>query len=68
MLIDNRFDFTIGRKLVDAKFMGSPYVIVLGIGLTSDSPTFELIDRRKGEDFEVNVDKFIETIQLLSKV
>ncbi|XP_075265261.1 putative proline--tRNA ligase, mitochondrial [Convolutriloba macropyga] len=48
LIIDDR-DILIGKKLTDAKFMGTPYIMVLGRSLTDTEPKIELIDRVNGK-------------------
>lgn len=49
VVLDDRTQMTIGKRLKDAARLGYPYVIVVGQGATEDVPKFEVICQQTGE-------------------
>lgn len=54
ILVDDRNSMTIGKRLMDAKRMGYPIVIVVGAKSAEDVPTVELHFDGKRKDLDVN--------------
>ncbi|KAI0225488.1 putative proline--tRNA ligase, mitochondrial [Lamellibrachia satsuma] len=44
VLLDDRIQLTIGRRLTQAKFLGLPHVVALGKKVLDEQPLFEYID------------------------
>ena len=44
VLFDDRGYITVGRKLVDAKKIGCPYIVLVGKKSINDLPLFEVFD------------------------
>lgn len=64
IVIDDRTQLTIGKRLMEAKRMGYPFVIVLGEKATKDQPQYELHNFTKtGEEV-----KFLELPDLISNL
>jgi len=55
ILLDDRTEFTIGRRVRDLKMLGIPYIIVLGKGLAQTPGLVEFHDVNSGAVF--NLDK-----------
>lgn len=49
VVLDDRTQMTIGKRLKDAGQLGYPYVVVVGQGAAEQQPQFEVICQRSGE-------------------
>nr|XP_057929370.1 probable proline--tRNA ligase, mitochondrial [Doryrhamphus excisus] len=65
VVLDDRTQLTIGKRLKDASRLGYPYVIVVGQGALEDIPKFEVICQQSDETLFLSKD---ELLQLLGKV
>ncbi|XP_020709473.1 probable proline--tRNA ligase, mitochondrial isoform X2 [Athalia rosae] len=48
-ILDDRTEFTIGKRLLEAKRTGYPYIVVIGKRVIKESPLFEVHDLSKNE-------------------
>ena len=63
VIIDDRTNLTIGRRLRDIQMAGFPYVIVFGRNLLDeDGPKVEVIDRLSNNTKLVNEEELLETL------
>ncbi|XP_018321361.1 probable proline--tRNA ligase, mitochondrial [Agrilus planipennis] len=44
IILDDRLNLTVGKRLMDAKRVGYPYIVVIGSKLLENPPLYELID------------------------
>jgi len=56
-IIDDRIDTTIGRRFVDARRTGYPYVIVIGKKAMESSPLFEVHDQNNDKQIDLSLDQ-----------
>lgn len=47
MIYDDRMTLTIGKKLIDAKRVGYPYIVIAGKKATEEVPLLELHDLKR---------------------
>lgn len=59
ILVDDRTQLTIGRRMLDAKRMGYPYIIIIGSKATEQVPLLEV------NDIKNNSRLFLSEAQLL---
>lgn len=59
ILYDDRVSLTIGRRQMEARCMGYPYIIILGKKATEEPPLFEIIST------ETNKTMFLSESDLL---
>jgi len=57
VLLDDRSEFTIGRRFTDLRLMGIPYVIVLGKRLTEKPSVVEVHDVYRGTVADLTTDE-----------
>ncbi|XP_061636288.1 probable proline--tRNA ligase, mitochondrial [Phyllopteryx taeniolatus] len=65
VVLDDRTQMTIGKRLKDASRLGYPYVVVVGQGALEDTPRFEVICQQTDETMFLSKD---ELFCLLGKV
>ncbi|XP_062412773.1 probable proline--tRNA ligase, mitochondrial isoform X1 [Sardina pilchardus] len=65
VVLDDRTQMTIGKRLKDATQMGYPYVVVVGQGAAESSPQFEVLCQQSGETLFLSRDALTD---LLSRV
>ncbi|XP_077573257.1 putative proline--tRNA ligase, mitochondrial [Stigmatopora nigra] len=65
VVLDDRTQMTIGKRLKDASRLGYPYAIVVGQGALEDTPRFEVICQQTNETLFFSRD---ELFSLLGKV
>ncbi|XP_016134973.1 probable proline--tRNA ligase, mitochondrial [Sinocyclocheilus grahami] len=65
VVLDDRVQMTIGKRLKDAKILGYPYVVVVGQKALEDLPSFEVICQQSGETMFLSKQGLVD---LLSKV
>lgn len=53
VLVDDRLDLTIGRRVKELKAIGIPYLLVIGKKACEDIPKFEVINVYKDESLEL---------------
>ncbi|KAK9884432.1 hypothetical protein WA026_007279 [Henosepilachna vigintioctopunctata] len=64
LIIDNREDLTIGRRIMEANRFGYPFIIVLGNRIKEDPVLFELHDTTNGVQLDL---RFEDLISYISK-
>ncbi|XP_015127604.1 probable proline--tRNA ligase, mitochondrial isoform X2 [Diachasma alloeum] len=57
VIFDDRTQLTIGRRMLDAKRTGYPYVLVVGRYSMQENPLFELHDVNEGQRQDVSLDQ-----------
>ncbi|XP_063982690.1 probable proline--tRNA ligase, mitochondrial isoform X2 [Diachasmimorpha longicaudata] len=57
MILDDRTQLTIGRRMLDAKRTGYPYVVVVGKCSMQENPLFEFHDVNEGQRQDVSLDQ-----------
>ncbi|XP_028300673.1 putative proline--tRNA ligase, mitochondrial [Gouania willdenowi] len=62
VVLDDRTQMTIGKRLKDAARLGYPYVIVVGQGALEDSPRFEVICQQTGEAMFLSKDGLLDLL------
>ncbi|XP_034943074.1 probable proline--tRNA ligase, mitochondrial [Chelonus insularis] len=65
-IVDDRTNLTIGRRMVDDKRTGFPYILIVGKSATLPEPTFELHDLHKAEQADMSMnqlDDFFDSIK-----
>lgn len=60
VLLDDRCNLTIGRRLVDARRFGYPFVVIIGPKALEESPLFELKDLEKNETLFLNLHQLLD--------
>ncbi|KAI7807987.1 probable proline--tRNA ligase, mitochondrial [Triplophysa rosa] len=65
VVLDDRTQMTIGKRLKDAKILGYPYVVVVGQKALEDLPIFEVLRQRSGETMFLSKEGLVD---LLSRV
>lgn len=65
VMVDDRTQWTLGKRLKDAKLMGYPYVVVVGQRAVGPDPQLELINQNTGETLYLSRDALMD---LLSQV
>ncbi|NXX86811.1 SYPM protein, partial [Urocolius indicus] len=65
LVLDDRTQLTIGKRLKDANKLGYPYVVIAGKRVCEDPPVFEVWDQNAGEVLFLTKEGVID---LLSKV
>lgn len=60
VLLDDRCNLTIGRRLVDARRFGYPFVVIIGPKALEESPLFELKDLEKNEILFLNLHQLLD--------
>lgn len=51
VLIDDRLEKTIGKRLIEAKSFGIPFIVVAGKDATKNTPLFELHDLHNNKQY-----------------
>ena len=64
VLYDDRSDLSLGAKIKDAHYMGTPYLMILGNKL--DENYFEIENTKNNEITKIDRTKFIDLLKLLS--
>ncbi|XP_011301330.1 probable proline--tRNA ligase, mitochondrial [Fopius arisanus] len=57
VIFDDRTHLTIGRRMLDARRTGYPYVVVVGRSAVQETPLFEFHDVNEGEREDVSLDR-----------
>lgn len=63
VIIDDRVDQTIGRRLFDAKRTGYPYVIIIGKNAVEKTPHFEIHDINESNPLLVTLEQLRDFFQ-----
>ncbi|KAH0560264.1 probable proline--tRNA ligase, mitochondrial [Cotesia glomerata] len=59
-IVDDRTNLTIGRRILDAKRTGYPYLIIIGKNSVQESPLFEVHDVNNKLVLDMSVDQLID--------
>ncbi|XP_008551216.1 probable proline--tRNA ligase, mitochondrial [Microplitis demolitor] len=59
-IIDDRINLTIGRRLLDAKKTGYPYLIVIGKNSIQPNPLFEIHDLNNSQESNISLDQLLD--------
>ncbi|KAM7388107.1 hypothetical protein PAMP_024308 [Pampus punctatissimus] len=62
VVLDDRIQMTIGKRLKDASRLGYPYVVVVGQGALEDTAKFEVICQQTGETMFVSKDGLLDLL------
>lgn len=62
VVFDDRTQMTIGKRLMDARRRGYPYVIVAGQGAVEETPRFEVICQQTGEMMFLSKDGLLDLL------
>ncbi|KAK5869635.1 hypothetical protein PBY51_024337 [Eleginops maclovinus] len=62
VVLDDRTQMTIGKRLKDANRLGYPYVIVVGQGAMEEAPRFEIICQQTGETMFLSKDGLLDLL------
>uniref|UniRef100_A0A671VQ72 Probable proline--tRNA ligase, mitochondrial n=1 Tax=Sparus aurata TaxID=8175 RepID=A0A671VQ72_SPAAU len=62
VVLDDRTQMTIGKRLKDASKLGYPYVIVAGQGALEETPRFEVICQQTGETMFLSRDGLLDLL------
>ncbi|XP_023250295.1 probable proline--tRNA ligase, mitochondrial [Seriola lalandi dorsalis] len=62
VVLDDRTQMTIGKRLKDASRLGYPYVIVVGQGALEETPRFEVICQQTGETMFLGQDGLLDLL------
>ncbi|XP_070688514.1 probable proline--tRNA ligase, mitochondrial [Pempheris klunzingeri] len=62
VVLDDRTQMTIGKRLKDASRLGYPYVIVVGQGALEAAPRFEVICQQTGETMFLSKDGLLDLL------
>ncbi|XP_040040512.1 putative proline--tRNA ligase, mitochondrial [Gasterosteus aculeatus] len=62
VVLDDRTQMTIGKRLKDANRLGYPYVIVVGQGALEETPRFEVICQQTGETMFLSKDGLLDLL------
>lgn len=65
VVLDDRTQMTIGKRLKDASRLGYPYIVVAGLGALEETPKFEVICQQTGNTMFLSKDGVLD---LLGKV
>ncbi|KAK0094522.1 hypothetical protein PV326_010677 [Microctonus aethiopoides] len=67
-LIDDRIDLTIGRRMMDARRTGYPYIIVVGRTAMESNPLFELHDINNSQQSNISFDQLVDFFKSTNQV
>lgn len=59
-IVDDRTNLTIGRRILDAKRTGYPYLIIIGKNSVQSSPLFEVHDLNNKLELDMSFDQLID--------
>lgn len=62
VVLDDRTQMTIGKRLKDASRLGYPYVVVVGQGALEETPRYEVICQQTGETMHLSKDGLIDLL------
>lgn len=62
VVLDDRTQMTIGKRLKDANRLGYPYVVVVGQGALEDTPSFEVICQQTDEKMLLSKDGLVDLL------
>lgn len=62
VVLDDRTQMTIGKRLKDASRLGYPYVVVVGQAALEETPRFEVIHQQTGETMFLSKDGLLDLL------
>lgn len=62
VVLDDRTQMTVGKRLKDASVLGYPFVIVVGQGAQEDPPRFEVISQKTDETLFLSKDGLLDLL------
>ncbi|ESO88186.1 hypothetical protein LOTGIDRAFT_126688 [Lottia gigantea] len=68
VVIDDRQQISLGKRLFDAKRLGYPYIIVVGKRIQENPPIFEIIETSTNESHFLSIDSlkdFLSTVETI---
>lgn len=68
VVLDDRTQMTIGKRLKDASRLGYPYVIIAGQGALEETPKFEVIRQQTGETMFLSKDGLLDLLRSVETV
>lgn len=68
VVLDDRTQMTIGKRLKDAGRLGYPYVVVVGQGALEEMPKFEVICQQTGETMFLSKDGLLDLLGTVETV
>ncbi|XP_029489093.2 probable proline--tRNA ligase, mitochondrial [Oncorhynchus nerka] len=68
VVLDDRTQMTIGKRLKDASQLGYPYVVALGQKATEEIPRFEVICQQTGETMFLSRDGLVDLLKRVETV
>lgn len=68
VIIDDRINLTIGKRLLDAKRMGYPIIVVLGSKILDNEPKFELFSIDSNTELILNFDELLGEIHRIFSI
>ncbi|XP_040926244.2 probable proline--tRNA ligase, mitochondrial [Betta splendens] len=68
VVLDDRTQMTIGKRLKDASRLGYPYVIVVGQGALEETPRYEVICQQTGETVFLSKDGLLGLLEKVETI
>ncbi|XP_051568774.1 probable proline--tRNA ligase, mitochondrial [Myxocyprinus asiaticus] len=68
VVLDDRTQLTIGKRMKDAKNLGYPYVVVVGQKALEDLPTFEVLCQQSGETLFLSKEGLLELLSMVETI
>lgn len=68
VVLDDRTNMTIGKRLKDAKRLGYPYVVVVGQGALEERPIFEVICQKTEETLFLSKDGLVDLLRTVETI
>ncbi|XP_068176100.1 probable proline--tRNA ligase, mitochondrial [Antennarius striatus] len=62
VVLDDRTQMTIGKRLKDANKLGYPYVVVVGNGALEETPSYEVICQQTGDKMFLSKDGLLDLL------
>ena len=64
MIIDDRTQLTIGKRLLDAKKFGYPLIIVIGSKAIEDDAKFEIHQTNENQVYDLRFNEILELVKI----
>lgn len=68
VILDDRTNMTVGKRLRDAKRLGYPYVVVAGQGALEERPVFEVVCQKTEETLFLTEDGLVDLLRTVETV
>ena len=68
VVLDDRTQMTIGKRLKDANRLGYPYVVVVGQSALEETPRFEVICQQTGEKLYLSKEGLVDLLRAVETV